>query len=114
MRRTAPLPRLFNSRLFCLVGLLPVAWLAAASTSRAGEIDFVESYALAADRAQVLKQLIPGTENYYYYNCLHLIQTEQLDKCADLREYRRDCLWDSRTWCSAIDCPDDARWVDPV
>ena len=44
-----------------------------------GEIDFVESYALAADRSQVLKQLIPGTENYYYYNCLYLLQTEQLD-----------------------------------
>ena len=34
----------------------------------AGEIGFVEEFALARDRAEALKKLIPGTENYYYYH----------------------------------------------
>jgi hypothetical protein len=45
-----------------------------------GEIDFVEDFALARDRAAVLKQLVPGTEDYYYYHALHFIQTEQFEK----------------------------------
>jgi hypothetical protein len=31
----------------------------------AGEIGFVEDFALARDRAAALRQLIPGTEDYY-------------------------------------------------
>jgi hypothetical protein len=38
----------------------------------AGEIGFVEDFALAVDRDEALKQLIPGTREYYYYTCLHL------------------------------------------
>ena len=46
----------------------------------AGEIGFLEDFALAKDRAAVLKQLIPGSEEYYYYHCLHYQNTEQFDK----------------------------------
>ena len=35
------------------------------------EIGFIESFVLASDRAEVLKQLIPGTEDYYYHQALH-------------------------------------------
>jgi len=38
----------------------------AASLCPAGEIGYVEDFALAKDRAEALKQLIPGTDNYYY------------------------------------------------
>ena len=48
--------------------------------SRAAEVGFVEEFALAKDRATALKQLIPGTDDYYYYNCLHYLNTEQFDK----------------------------------
>jgi hypothetical protein len=50
------------------------------------EIPFDEKFALAADRAEVLKQLIPGTEEFYYYSCLHEEQqgrTEELRKLLD-------------------------------
>ena len=49
-------------------------------TARAADIGFVEDFALAKDRTTALKQLIPGTDDYYYYNCLHLLNTEQFDK----------------------------------
>ncbi len=50
------------------------------SRSLAGEIGFVEDFSLAKDRSVPLKQLIPGTETYYYYHCLHYQNNEQYDK----------------------------------
>ena len=80
-------------------GLGLAGWSQApALSARGGEIDYVEAYALAGDRAQALKQLIPGTENYYYYNCLHLLQTEQLDKCAELSKTWRERLGETPLW----------------
>lgn len=32
-----------------------------------GEIGFVEDYVLAPDRTAALRQLIPGTEDHFYY-----------------------------------------------
>jgi hypothetical protein len=52
--------------------------------SWAGEIEYVETFALASDRDAALKQLIPGTEDYYYWNALHLLNTEQFEKVEDL------------------------------
>ena len=54
------------------------------SASFGGEIDFLEDFALAKDRAAVLKQLVPGTEDFSYYYALHFIQTEQFDKLDGL------------------------------
>jgi hypothetical protein len=50
----------------------------------AGELDFVEDFALAKDRAVSLRQLIPGTEDYYYFYCLHYLNTEQFEKAEEL------------------------------
>lgn len=55
-----------------------------AATVWSGEIQYVEDFALAPDRAVVLKQLIPGTEDYYYYNALHYLNTEQYEKAREL------------------------------
>jgi hypothetical protein len=52
--------------------------------ARGGDIGFVEDFALAKDRTTALKQLIPGTEDYYYYHCLHYLNTEQFDKIEPL------------------------------
>ncbi len=37
----------------------------------AQEIGFVETFALAPDRAEALKELVPGTDEYFYYHALH-------------------------------------------
>jgi hypothetical protein len=46
----------------------------------AADVPFAEDFALARDRAVVLKQLIPGTEEYYYYHALHALNSEQFEK----------------------------------
>ena len=37
----------------------------------AQETSFLEKFSLAADREAVLKELIPGTDDYFYYHALH-------------------------------------------
>ncbi len=53
-------------------------------TAQGGEIGFIEDFTLATDRAAALKQLVPGTEDYYYYNSLHFLNTEQYEKAREL------------------------------
>ncbi|HPT48456.1 MAG TPA: hypothetical protein PLM07_21435, partial [Candidatus Rifleibacterium sp.] len=60
--KAAPFRLFIVLLLFCATCL---PWLAAS------EISFDEEFSLAADRSVPLKQLIPGTEDYYYYNCLY-------------------------------------------
>ncbi|GDY07085.1 hypothetical protein LBMAG52_05710 [Planctomycetia bacterium] len=55
-----------------------------ARTAHGGEINFIEEFALAPDRSVPLKQLVPGTEDFYYFHCLHAQQTEQFDKVEPL------------------------------
>ncbi len=47
------------------------------------EIGFSEDFALATNRAAVLGQLIPGTEDYYFYTCLNCQNQGQLDKVEE-------------------------------
>ena len=35
------------------------------------QIGFIEDFSLTADRSEALNQLIPGTDDYYYYHCLN-------------------------------------------
>lgn len=71
--------------------------------TRGGEIEFVETFSLSADREAALKQLIPGTEDYYYWNCLHLLNTEQFEKVEGLlapwvqRSGETQRVWEIRT-----------------
>lgn len=50
------------------------------------EIGFVEKFALAADREQVLGQLVPGSEDFYFYHALHFQNTRQLAKLKSAME----------------------------
>ncbi len=36
--------------------------------ARGADIGFIEKFALAKDRKEALKLLIPGTADYYYYH----------------------------------------------
>ncbi|HYW79826.1 MAG TPA: hypothetical protein VE890_09635, partial [Thermoguttaceae bacterium] len=46
----------------------------------AGEIDYIEDFSLAEDRSVPLEQLIPGTEDYFYYHALHRQNLGQFDQ----------------------------------
>ncbi len=55
---------------FCLL-LAMMLLIVGIPMLHAVEIGFDEEFSLADDRSLPLKQLIPGTEDYYYYNCLY-------------------------------------------
>jgi len=50
------------------------------------ETSFEEKFALAKDRAKAIEQLIPGTEDYYYYSCLDHEQHGRMDEVRKLLE----------------------------
>ncbi len=58
--------------------------IALATSLEANEIGYIEDFALAQDRAEALQRLIPGSEEYYYYNCLHLQNTEKFEQVETL------------------------------
>ncbi|RMG18464.1 MAG: hypothetical protein D6731_01950 [Planctomycetota bacterium] len=53
-----------------IASLLCAALFLLGPAARGAEIGFIEDYALAKDRARALAQLVPGTEDYYYFNAL--------------------------------------------
>jgi len=67
-----------------LAPLFMLAAVAVHSLTTAGEVGFSEDFALATERSEALKQLIPGTEDYYFYHCLHYQNTGELGKVEDL------------------------------
>ncbi|MSU34164.1 MAG: hypothetical protein EXS36_03450 [Pedosphaera sp.] len=57
------------------------------SLSRAEqEVGFLEKFALAPNREAVLGQLVPGTEEYYFFHALHYQNTAQNPKLAGILE----------------------------
>jgi hypothetical protein len=48
-----------------------------ASAVFAQEIGYVEQFALSTNRADALKDLVPGTDDFYYYHALHAQNTGQ-------------------------------------
>ncbi|HHK42421.1 MAG TPA: hypothetical protein ENJ50_08390, partial [Planctomycetaceae bacterium] len=78
--------------------LLLLGGASTGSVATAQEIGFRETYALAEDRAAVLKRLVPGTEDYYYYHCLYYQQTQQFPRVETLlaeweKKRGRTALW---------------------
>jgi len=66
--------------------LLPESFTSTRNQLNAQEVGFLEDFALAQDREKALKQLVPGTESYYYFHALHYQNTQQLDKVDQLME----------------------------
>ena len=51
-----------------------------ATESSAQEISFWEKFALAEDRGKTLEELVPGSEDYYFFHCLHAQNEGDLDE----------------------------------
>ena len=66
------------------VSLLGLGMIMSASAALAADLSFIERFALAANREDVLKELIPGTEDYYYFHCLHYQNQKQFDRVDEL------------------------------
>jgi hypothetical protein len=69
--------------LFPLIALSMLT-LTTPRTGRAETIGFIEKYALAADRQAVLEELIPGSEEYFFFNCLHHQTNGDLNRAETL------------------------------
>jgi hypothetical protein len=67
-----------------ILAVLVCALLCGAVSGPAKEIGYLEKFSLADDRAGALRDLIPGTEEYYYYHCLYYQDTGQLEKVEEL------------------------------
>ena len=52
-----------TTRVLSLSMIFLLGWVA-----RGADIGFIEKFALAKDRKEALKLLIPGTTDYYYYH----------------------------------------------
>jgi hypothetical protein len=50
------------------------------------EVGYIEKFALAADREKVLGELVPGSEDYYFFHALHYQNTRQEGKLAAILE----------------------------
>ena len=55
-------------------------------TLDANNIGYVEKFSLAKDRDEALKQLIPGTRDYYYYHALHYQNVKQFNRVDTILE----------------------------
>ena len=64
------------------IGILLGATTALAQSTH--EIGFVEKFALALDREQALRDLLPGTPDFFFYRALHAQNTGRLDEARKL------------------------------
>ena len=72
--------RWFNSFLVLTVMTL----ITLATEIPAQEISFWEKFALSEDRDKTLEELVPGSEDYYFFHCLHAQNSKELDKSDSL------------------------------
>jgi hypothetical protein len=66
------------------------AWLLVAGLVGAGalaqEIGYIETFSLATNREAALKELVPGTDEYFYFHALQAQNTGQTQKFLDVIE----------------------------
>lgn len=60
--------------------------LMAGAVRAENEVGFIERFALAPDREAVLGQLVPGTEDHYFFHALHYQNTGQAAKLGPVLE----------------------------
>jgi hypothetical protein len=55
------------------------------------EVGYIEKFALSAEREKVLGELVPGSEDYYYFHALHYQNTRNAAKLTEILK-----LWEQR------------------
>ena len=50
------------------------------TTVDAQEISFWETFALSENREKTLEQLVPGSEDWFFFHCLHFQNNSKLDE----------------------------------
>ena len=56
------------------------------SIIHAQEIGFPEEFALSTNREKTLQKLVPGTNDYYYFHCLHYLHKGQMERAEKMLE----------------------------
>ena len=74
---------LILTAIFLFLHLVPVP------SHSEGEVGFLEKFALAPDREAVLSELIPGSDDYYFFHALHDQNTRQKAKLNDILDQWR-------------------------
>ncbi len=84
---------------FIALGIAVTTTLATThSSAQAQAIQFVERYALAEDRQAVLQELVPGTQEYYFFHALHFQNIQQFDEAAETLDTWQKRLGKSANW----------------
>jgi hypothetical protein len=73
-----------RSMLPTCLSLMLLAATGPAPAHAQSEIGFIEKFATAVDRRVPLQELIPGTEDYFYYHTLHLQNQRQLAEAQSM------------------------------
>ena len=68
-----------KSKMILVIGVM----LALGAGARGQEIGYVETFSLAGDREAALKELVPGTDDYYYYHALQAQNTGSRQRFQD-------------------------------
>ncbi|HAL14779.1 MAG TPA: hypothetical protein DCP67_13280, partial [Planctomycetaceae bacterium] len=63
---------------------IPTMFLTMAGTTHAQEPGYLEEFALSKDRQATVDTLIPGTNDHFYYWCLHLLNEGELDEATEV------------------------------
>jgi hypothetical protein len=63
-----------------------IAFVVTGSARALNEVGFIERFALAPDRAAVLSQLVPGSEDYYFFHALHFQNSGQKERLKAIIE----------------------------
>ncbi len=75
--------------------LLPLLAVFASTLRADNEIGLIEKFALAQDREKALGELVPGSEEYYFFHALHYQNTGQKTKLAAVMEQWKQRFRDS-------------------
>ena len=80
-----------NTRFQSAAALIAVLTFPALSWAE-NEVGFIEKFALAADREKALGELVPGSEDYYFFHALHAQNTRDEAKLAGILK-----AWEERS-----------------